>query len=1857
MRRNRIQKPAGITGSKRFTVSDVPDSSTPGGSAKNQDEFRKLAMELNDFVDDIEGRIGGDKGPAATPDASTSAPPKQPPAKFPDLQVWQDGNKIVVNTTIWDFFKSEDIEFKVTQQGNGHAIIQAYTKPKPSPLNVMWGINTGGYDIQIPNSGTMSIPKYGGNVASSAPWRVEKARTLLHFIGDSGLFEPADSAVTRTGFLTDKPALEAAVWTSKTAAVNVMGEVFDVSTIKVRVTPRLQILGDPSRSSTGGGELSSETLTRIQFFDTDTTEVHVYDHPDTAWGNAAKVQVDVKDNLLYAVANVGSGAGLYKDATGTRPKTFNFKTLIAGANVSFVINDNDITINSTGGGGSAITYTAANLGSAGSNKAAVYSTTVGTEFKFRRIQGGTNVTVTESTDYVTIDAVGNVYNVANVGSGAGLVWKDTTGSNPYSINLRTIKAGAGITVTNNTSDITIDAYDVSGLAYGICSVAATPYNFYVDTVVNNTLHTTQLRMRNFGVVNDLFLTACAGGGYLLDVNVTLENLGTGYQISTPKSYVGTNTQLHARTLTPGFGVTMAYGGTSDYEIIISANPATLKVRNVGKDTGEIYLSTRYGGYVESFGTVAIAGGPYTDGKYYRATTGGSGTGLTVLIIVTAGVPVVHIVDPGQGYTAGDHIFPVGFPYIECYGTVVNNTNSVINLKTLSVSGDMFVSQTDYDITYHHTVDTLSVAGADTSIQKTIRAGKTSSNGDVLLGLKSLVAGSGITLTADATTVTITCTVTPNVYNMANVGTGEGHVWRNTTGSNPYTFNLKTIKAGAGISVVDNADDITISCTLSVRYYDADNVGGQTIVYRDKSGTGTIGDPVTFHFKTLQAGLNVNFTGSTTDKIVINAEQPTVNIYNMANVGTGAGHVWRNTTGSNPYTFNLKTIKAGAGITVTDNADDITISCDITDTIMYYDADNVGGQTIVYRDKSGTGAIGDPVVFHFKTLQAGSNIDFSGSTADKIVINSSYINNTYQMANVGTGEGHVWRNTTGTFPQTFNLKTVKAGAFIYIDDNADDITINTWDITAATFGACSTLAAPYNFYESTQNNSTTHTRELRFRNFNCTDDLFLTECPLGAYIMSVNVMGENLGTGYEVYDGKYYVGTQTHLKLRSFTPGDGISMDYDVTNEEIVISCLVEDTNDTYEFVNDGTGAGKVYKSVDTVGSVNTVHLRSIQAGSYITVTNGTNDIVIAGYAISGATTGACAAISTPYNFYVNTDTNTTAHTTTLNFRNWGRANDLFVTECLGGGYVLDVNIQGNNLGSGAGVYFNKTYSSTVAQVNLRSISAGAGIDVDISLDDSEIIISSTVVDTNDTYTFDNVGTGTGAVYRDMGTTGEAHVVHLKTIKAGTGINITNGTSDITITCVVTDTNTTYNFNNVGTGSGTVYRNVVGTGPVDVYLKSIKAGTGITVTNNADDITIDCTLTARYYTVDPDGGFHDILNGISGTGTIGDPVTFHFKTIKAGPRMLITDIANGIEIAGDVFWVHSNLGTGHGVYASTANTGTAADPYDVRFKSLKAGTNITLTPTSNDITITCDAVDHTYSGLNIGDGEYVYKSATLTGLNTVFRFKTIKAGAGVSVVSDVDDKVIVISSNMQVKATGLTQSNVGIIEFVDNLYDTTWVPDFATAGTAKLTPQFQNYNTKHDFAHFIDSGTKVTGKTVADNTWEHLWFDNEVIADTPGYVNKGETNTIPWLFKPSDDVNFNWRVVLHLGIVGCMPTDNARAAVIKFPELALFKGETYWDTISVDELVGAYGELRAYLMISDPFLGGAVPEAGSKSYLQGSDTVYLEDNSAELNVRFRHQTGQDVYVKLVKGSISITKVGMRCSLGADAQEVPYDFSSF
>lgn len=148
--------------------------------------------------------------------------------------------------------------------------------------------------------------------------------------------------------------------------------------------------------------------------------------------------------------------------------------------------------------------------------------------------------------------------------------------------------------------------------------------------------------------------------------------------------------------------------------------------------------------------------------------------------------------------------------------------------------------------------------------------------------------------------------------------------------------------------------------------------------------------------------------------------------------------------------------------------------------------------------------------------------------------------------------------------------------------------------------------------------------------------------------------------------------------------------------------------------------------------------------------------------------------------------------------------------------------------------------------------------------------------------------------------------------------------------------------NVGSGSGVFKQKT----SQDLEFKSITAGAGIVLTANADDIEISTNQAA-------------ITGSNLGTGTqvfsarVGDDL--QFRSIKSSADSINFTIAqstdgNEVEISSTAeINTASNLGSGEGVFAQKST-------YDLEFKSLVAGTNVTLTSDSNTVTIDVDQPD-------------------------------------------------------------------------------------------------------------------------------------------------------------------------------------------------------------------------------------------------------------------------------------------------------------
>ncbi len=94
----------------------------------------------------------------------------------------------------------------------------------------------------------------------------------------------------------------------------------------------------------------------------------------------------------------------------------------------------------------------------------------------------------------------------------------------------------------------------------------------------------------------------------------------------------------------------------------------------------------------------------------------------------------------------------------------------------------------------------------------------------------------------------------------------------------------------------------------------------------------------------------------------------------------------------------------------------------------------------------------------------------------------------------------------------------------------------------------------------------------------------------------------------------------------------------------------------------------------------------------------------------------------------------------------------------------------------------------------------------------------------------NVGTGDGTVYRDT-TSG---TINLKTVKAGTNVTVTNNADDITISATGSGGGS-MTASSLGTGEGTVFKDIVGS---QMNFRSLRQGTNVTISQDANEITIN-----------------------------------------------------------------------------------------------------------------------------------------------------------------------------------------------------------------------------------------------------------------------------------------------------------------------------------------------------------------------------------------------------------------------------------
>jgi len=178
----------------------------------------------------------------------------------------------------------------------------------------------------------------------------------------------------------------------------------------------------------------------------------------TGWVTGQELVDFVQDNLSAAVIgesnsgiNVGAGgdADVFSQKNGVN---LEFRRLIGGTNVTITEGAETITIDAASGGAGEVN-TASNQG--GGEELALAKS--GVDLPFKTLVAGANIAFTVGAETIEIEAVGGVAGETNTASNVGLgegLFKQKTGAD---LEFRSIIAGTNISFSTTTDGITVNA--------------------------------------------------------------------------------------------------------------------------------------------------------------------------------------------------------------------------------------------------------------------------------------------------------------------------------------------------------------------------------------------------------------------------------------------------------------------------------------------------------------------------------------------------------------------------------------------------------------------------------------------------------------------------------------------------------------------------------------------------------------------------------------------------------------------------------------------------------------------------------------------------------------------------------------------------------------------------------------------------------------------------------------------------------------------------------------------------------------------------------------------------------------------------------------------------------------------------------------------------------------------------------------------------------------------------------------------------------------------------------------------------------------------------------------------------------
>jgi len=289
------------------------------------------------------------------------------------------------------------------------------------------------------------------------------------------------------------------------------------------------------------------------------------------------------------------------------------------------------------------------------------------------------------------------------------------------------------------------------------------------------------------------------------------------------------------------------------------------------------------------------------------------------------------------------------------------------------------------------------------------------------------------------------------------------------------------------------------------------------------------------------------------------------------------------------------------------------------------------------------------------------------------------------------------------------------------------------------------------------------------------------------------------------------------------------------------------------------------------------------------------------------------------------------------------------------GFLLSEANTASNVGGGINIFKQKVG----VDLEFKTIAAGANIAIGLVGDTLEI----SSVDTGEANTGSNEGTGTGVF---IGKT--AVDLRFRSILAGTNISVALVGQDIEITNSFSETGEANTVSNLG-GGVNLFKQKTG---VDFEFKTLIAGVGMTITPIGDTLEL----------VSSGGGGGEANTGINIGGGVGEVfkqktgTTLEMRRLLAGSGILVTNNANEIEISA------TGGGGGEANTASNVTAGAGQGIFkqktalDLEFYSLVGGAGITIGLAGDDITITASGGGEANTASNVGAaGQNIFKQKT------------------------------------------------------------------------------------------------------------------------------------------------------------------------------------------------------------------------------------------------------------------------------------------